>query len=117
VEYYYVPKEKQMNKLAMRARPALFLVMAESTLGYRLLDLKTGEMLQRRSVDFREDVAVSGNYVECLIAKEYFGKQGVTVPAEIPFVLMPVTRVAVSDGPPKSATVFPDGESADEEEK
>ncbi|KAE9211724.1 hypothetical protein PF002_g18442 [Phytophthora fragariae] len=104
------------NKLDTRARPALFLDLAESTLGYRLLDLKTGEVLQRRSVSFREDVAVGDDYVKRLIAKQYYGKQTV-IPTEIPFVLMPVTRVAIVDGHSESSVVLPGGKSAEEEEE
>ncbi|KAE8981713.1 hypothetical protein PR002_g23742 [Phytophthora rubi] len=116
VAYYHVPKEKQANKLDTRARPALFLDLAESTLGYRLLDLKTGEVLQRRSVSFREDVAVGDDYVKRLIAKQYYGKQTV-IPTEIPFELMPVTRVAIVDGHSESSVVLPGGKSAEEEEE
>ncbi|KAJ8566648.1 hypothetical protein ON010_g6474 [Phytophthora cinnamomi] len=105
VAYYHVPKQKQVNKLEMRAKPALFLGMAESTLGYRLLDLETGEVLQRRSVTFREDVAVGGDYVERLLAKQYYGKV-TTVPSKIPYVLMPVTRVAISDCPTEESTIL-----------
>lgn len=58
--YYHVPKVKQSNKLELRAKPAVFLGIAESTLGYRLLDLETGSMMQQRSVHVREDVAGGG---------------------------------------------------------
>ncbi|KAE8990345.1 hypothetical protein PR001_g21510 [Phytophthora rubi] len=116
VAYYHVPKEKQANKLEMRAKPALFLGMAESTLGYRLLDLETGEMLQRRSVTFREDVAVGGDYVERLIAKQYYGK-ATTVPDEIPFVLMAVTRVAIADVITESPSDLHAIEDAEKEEE
>lgn len=95
--YYHVPKVKQGNKLDMRAKPAIFLGIAESTLGYRLLDLENGNMLQQRSVRFREDVAVGGDYVETLLAKRYYGKR-TTVPREIPYVLLPVRHVTVMDG-------------------
>ncbi|KAE8989847.1 hypothetical protein PR002_g21329 [Phytophthora rubi] len=114
VAYYHVPKEKQANKLDITARPALFLGLAESTLGYRLLDLKTGEVLQRRSVSFREDVAVGDDYVERLIVKQYYGTQ-IVIPTEIKFVLMPVTRVTIDDGHPESSVVLPGGKSAKEE--
>ncbi|OWZ21934.1 Retrovirus-related Pol Polyprotein [Phytophthora megakarya] len=115
VAYYHVPKEKQTNKLEMRAKPAIFLGMAESTLGYLLLDLKTGEMLQRRSVHFREDVAVGGDYVERLIGRQYYGKQ-TTVPSEIPFVLMPVTRVAISNSSSMGPPILAESETTNDDE-
>ncbi|KAG3056421.1 hypothetical protein PC121_g15312 [Phytophthora cactorum] len=96
VAYHQLPKARQGNKLEMRAKPAVFLRIADSSLGYRLLDLETGDIIQRRSVRFREDVAVGGNYLEHLLAKRDNGKP-TTVLNEIPYVLLPVTHVAVRD--------------------
>ncbi|KAG2804899.1 hypothetical protein PC111_g18058 [Phytophthora cactorum] len=85
VAYHHVPKEKQENKFEMRAKPAIFLGMADSQLCYRLLDLETGDTFQRRR-----------DYVEKLMARRYYGKQ-TRVPNEIPYVLLPVNDVAVTE--------------------
>ncbi|KAE8970245.1 hypothetical protein PR002_g27175 [Phytophthora rubi] len=92
--FYHVPKVTRGNKLEMRVRPAVFLGMAEISLGYRLLDLETGDIMERRSVRFREDVAVGSDYVEKLLANRYYGKRTV-VPSDVPYVLLPVKQVAV----------------------
>lgn len=89
VAYHHLPKSKQGNKLEMRANPAIFLGMAGSSLCYRLLDLETGIIIQRRSVRFREDMAVGANYVEKLLAKRYYDKQ-IIVPSDIPYVILPL---------------------------
>ncbi|RAW24703.1 hypothetical protein PC110_g18875 [Phytophthora cactorum] len=60
VAYHHLPKEKQGDKLEIRAKRAVFLGMAESQLGYRLLGLESDDIIHRRSVRFREDVAVGG---------------------------------------------------------
>ncbi|OWZ12031.1 DNA binding protein [Phytophthora megakarya] len=96
VVYYHIPKQKQKDKLQMRSKSAVFLGMAESVIGFRLLDLETGNVVDRRSVHFREDVAVGGDYEEILLAKRYFGKQTV-VPRDVPLVLLPVKQVTAAN--------------------
>ncbi|OWZ05486.1 Retrovirus-related Pol Polyprotein from transposon TNT 1-94 [Phytophthora megakarya] len=48
VAYYHIPKQKQKDKLQMRSKSAVFLGMAEPVMGFRLLDLETGNVLERR---------------------------------------------------------------------
>ncbi|KAF4144275.1 Integrase core domain [Phytophthora infestans] len=43
VAYHRLPKATRGNKLEMRAKPAVFLGIAEESLGYRLPDLGTGD--------------------------------------------------------------------------
>jgi hypothetical protein len=74
VAFYHVPKPKQRNRLEMRAKPAIFLGYAAELIGYRLMDLMTGSLLECRSVTWREDLTVDGDYLENLVARRYYGK-------------------------------------------
>ncbi|OWZ01628.1 Gag-pol Polyprotein [Phytophthora megakarya] len=66
--------------------------VVQTSMGYRLLNLHTGELIERRDVSFREDITVDNNYLEKLLTKRYKGRQ-VVLPANIPFVHLPVNAV------------------------
>ncbi|POM77640.1 putative transposable element [Phytophthora palmivora] len=82
--------------LKMRANPGIFLGYAKRSLGYRILDLLTGKLIERRDVIFHEDIAADPTYVKNLIDKTYFGKM-VELPATINFVQLPISRILSDD--------------------
>ncbi|OWY92699.1 Integrase, catalytic core protein [Phytophthora megakarya] len=51
---YFVPKVKRIGKHDPTAREALFLGYPESSIGYRVLDLVFGRIVESRDVTFRE---------------------------------------------------------------
>ncbi|KAE8964363.1 hypothetical protein PR001_g29075, partial [Phytophthora rubi] len=92
VAFAHVPKKKRASKLSPKAVPTLFLGLSQSSMGYRLLNLLTGDMVERRDVSFRDDITVDSEYVENLLARRYNGSQ-VVLPDIIPFVRLPVNAV------------------------
>ncbi|KAE9171394.1 hypothetical protein PF005_g27158 [Phytophthora fragariae] len=92
VAFAHVPKKKRASKLSPKAVPTLFLGFSQSSMGYRLLNLLTGDMVERRDVSFRDDITVDSEYVENLLARRYNGSQ-VVLPDMIPFVRLPVNAV------------------------
>ncbi|KAE9337597.1 hypothetical protein PF008_g12458 [Phytophthora fragariae] len=92
VAFYHIPKPKQRNKLEMRAKPAIFLGYAEELIGYRLMDLTTGALIECRSVTWREDLTVDADYLEKLVARRYYGKV-VDLPKNLPYVSLPAQQV------------------------
>ncbi|OWY97744.1 Integrase, catalytic core protein [Phytophthora megakarya] len=50
VVFHHIPKKKRRNKLDMVADPGVFLGFAKTSLGYRILDLETGKLIERRDV-------------------------------------------------------------------
>ncbi|KAE8913789.1 hypothetical protein PF010_g23569 [Phytophthora fragariae] len=92
VAFAHVPKKKRASKLSPKVAPTLFLSYSQSSLGYRLLNLRTGDLVERRDVSFREDITVDSKYVENLLARRYYGSQ-VIIPDIISFVRLPVNAV------------------------
>ncbi|OWZ03552.1 polyprotein [Phytophthora megakarya] len=92
VVFHHIPKKKRSSKLDMRADPGLFLGYSTTSLGYRVLDLCTGDLVERRDVVFYEDMTADPQYVQDLIDYKYFGKE-INLPAHIDFVSLPVSRV------------------------
>ncbi|KAE9356332.1 hypothetical protein PR003_g2374 [Phytophthora rubi] len=92
VVFAHVPKKKRASKLSPKVAPTLFLSYSQSSLGYRLLNLRTGDLVERRDVSFREDITVDSKYVENLLARRYYGSQ-VIIPDIISFVRLPVNAV------------------------
>ncbi|KAE9297506.1 hypothetical protein PF008_g23728 [Phytophthora fragariae] len=92
VAFAHVPKKKRASKLSPKVAPTLFLSYSQSSLGYRLLNLRTGDLVERRDVSFREDITVDSKYVENLLARRYYGNQ-VIIPDIISFVRLPVNAV------------------------
>ncbi|GMF32442.1 unnamed protein product [Phytophthora fragariaefolia] len=82
----FVFVEKRKDALSPKAGPALLLGFASSTTGYRLLHLRTGQIIEARDVKFREDITVSRKYISALL----MGNEG----DKIPFVPLPVEYVA-----------------------
>ncbi|KAE8909624.1 hypothetical protein PF005_g14418 [Phytophthora fragariae] len=76
----------------MRAKPAIFLGYAEELIGYRLMDLTTGALIECRSVTWREDLTVDADYLEKLVARRYYGKV-VDLPKNLPYVSLPAQQV------------------------
>ncbi|POM62865.1 LOW QUALITY PROTEIN: Uncharacterized protein PHPALM_27926 [Phytophthora palmivora] len=74
IVFHYVPKKKRKNKLNMKADPGIFLGYAKDSLGYRILDLGTGNLVKRRDVVFHEDLTADPKYGKDLINKRYCGK-------------------------------------------
>ncbi|KAE8965714.1 hypothetical protein PR001_g28644, partial [Phytophthora rubi] len=100
VGFVFVAKAKRKHKLCPKAEPALLLGFARSTTGYRLLHLRTGQIVEARDVKFREDITVSRKYISALL----MGKSGGD---KIPFVPLPVEYVAeesVRTGAEKTVT-------------
>ncbi|KAG2959421.1 hypothetical protein PC119_g26712 [Phytophthora cactorum] len=56
-----------------------------NSLEYRLLDLRSGKLIERRDVSFREDITVESSYLEELLAMQYEGRE-VQLPPNVPFV-------------------------------
>ncbi|GMF56115.1 unnamed protein product [Phytophthora fragariaefolia] len=83
VGFVFVAKRK--DKLSPKAEPALLLGFARSTTGYRLLHLRTGQIIEAHDVKFREDITVSRNYLSALL----MGNGG----DKIPFVALRVDYV------------------------
>lgn len=71
VAFAHVPKKKRASKLSPKAKPTLFLGYAQTSLGYWLLDLRTGNLIEQHDVSFREDITVDSAYVERLLARRY----------------------------------------------
>ncbi|KAG2764758.1 hypothetical protein PC129_g21067 [Phytophthora cactorum] len=92
VAFAHVPKEKRSTKLSQKAIPTLFLGYAQSSLGYRLLDLHTCVLIERLGVSFRKDITADSSHVHNLLARRYTGSQ-VDLPGKVPFVRLPVDGV------------------------
>ncbi|KAE8885345.1 hypothetical protein PF007_g10650 [Phytophthora fragariae] len=92
VAFAHVPKKKRASKLSPKAKPTLFLGYAQTSLGYRLLDLRTGDLIEQRDVSFREDITVDSTYVERLLARRYEGSDE-ELPVRVPYVRLPVNAV------------------------
>ncbi|POM60074.1 Uncharacterized protein PHPALM_31112 [Phytophthora palmivora] len=65
IGFVYVAKRK--NKLSSKAEPALLLGVSRTVLGYRLLHLRTGKIVEACDVQFREDVTVGKKYLSALL--------------------------------------------------
>ncbi|KAE8998108.1 hypothetical protein PR001_g19418 [Phytophthora rubi] len=63
VVFHFIPKKKRKTKLDMRFDPGIFLGCAKRSLGYRILDLCTGNLVERRDVVFHEDMAADPKYL------------------------------------------------------
>ncbi|KAE8886485.1 hypothetical protein PF003_g29613 [Phytophthora fragariae] len=63
VAFAHVPKKKRASKLSPKAVPTLFLGYAHTSLGFRLLDLRSADLIERRDVSFREDITVDSAYM------------------------------------------------------
>ncbi|KAE9017663.1 hypothetical protein PR001_g14334 [Phytophthora rubi] len=92
VVFHFIPKKKRKTKLDMRSDPGIFLGYAKRSLGYRILDVCTGNLVERRDVVFHEDMAADPKYVRDLINNRYFSTEN-ELPAHIDFVSSPVSRV------------------------
>ncbi|GMF18665.1 unnamed protein product [Phytophthora fragariaefolia] len=92
VVFHFIPKQKRKTKLDMRSDPGIFLGYAKNSLGYRILDLRTGKLIERRDVVFHEDMAADPQYVRDLINCRYFEEE-IELPEHIDFVSLPVSRV------------------------
>ncbi|ETN21778.1 hypothetical protein PPTG_21141 [Phytophthora nicotianae INRA-310] len=90
--FHHVPKVKRTSKLDMKTDPGLFLGYAKTSLGYRILDLCTGKLIERRDAIFKETITADPTFAHDLIDKVYFGKN-VDLPSAINFVPLPVSRV------------------------
>ncbi|OWY98908.1 DNA binding protein [Phytophthora megakarya] len=90
IVFHHIPKKKRQSKMKMCGDPAIFLGYAKKSLGYRILDLTTGNLLERRDVNFYENLPADPNYVRDLTDWGYFGEQ-VDLPAHIDFVSLPVS--------------------------
>ncbi|OWY93610.1 Rve-domain-containing hypothetical protein, partial [Phytophthora megakarya] len=88
VGFIHQPKEKRKTKLSSKAEPALLLGFARLSPGYRLLHLRTGQIVEARDVDFREDVTVSREYVNAILSGTQANYK------HIPFTPLPVKYVA-----------------------
>ncbi|POM66919.1 Rve domain containing hypothetical protein [Phytophthora palmivora] len=85
IGFHHIPKKKRSSKLDMVADPGVFLGYAKTSLGYRILDLCTGKLIERRDVIFYEDLAADRNYLQNLIDKTCF-KAEIELPDHIDFV-------------------------------
>lgn len=63
IEYVFVPKEVWKNILPVNAEPALFLGFSWTGHGYRLLNRRSGKMVQLRDAKFPEDLTVECTYI------------------------------------------------------
>ncbi|KAG6616662.1 Integrase, catalytic core protein [Phytophthora cinnamomi] len=94
---YFTTFRRRNGKVSCICAPTLlFLGYAKSSLGYRILDLRTGKLIGRRDVVFHEDITAEPNYVRDLVDKTYFGKD-VELPTAIDFVNIPVSSVLLPD--------------------
>ncbi|GMF18573.1 unnamed protein product [Phytophthora fragariaefolia] len=83
--YAFTQKRLRQNKLENPGKPYIFLVYAKRFISYRLLDLRTGDIKELRTVEFAEDWTVDRSYVEKLLLNRYLrGKY--RLPAKIPYV-------------------------------
>ncbi|POM58563.1 Hypothetical protein PHPALM_36769 [Phytophthora palmivora] len=85
-----------------------FSVMQKTSLGYRILDLCTGKLIERRDVVLYEDLAADPNYLQNLIDKTYC-KAEIELPDHIDFVSLPVSHVHMP--------IVPQDESSDDGEQ
>ncbi|POM75355.1 Polyprotein [Phytophthora palmivora] len=85
VAFAHVPKKKRAGKFSPRVVPTLFLGYASTLMGYRLLNLRTGDLIERRDVSFREDITMDNTFVENFLAKHYKGRK-IVEPDVVPFV-------------------------------
>ncbi|KAE9325569.1 hypothetical protein PR003_g16449 [Phytophthora rubi] len=83
-------KQVRNHKLSPKANPALLLGFARSAPGYRLLHLLTGEIVEARDVQFREDAAVSSKYLNKFLLGRHHGEN-------IPYVPLPVEYIATGN--------------------
>lgn len=89
--YPYVPKQKRSSKLASRVSQALFFGFPENTKGYRLWDLKTGEIIDRCDVKFCESMTVKAEYAELLLKKiSQNDGEAIELPDPLPLCALPV---------------------------
>ncbi|POM69565.1 Integrase catalytic core protein [Phytophthora palmivora] len=105
---HHTSKKKRSSKLDMLADPGVFLGYAKTSLGYRILDLCTGKLIELRDVVFYEDLAADPNYLQNLIDKTYF-KAEIELPDHIDFVSLLVSHVHMP--------VVPQDESSDDGEQ
>lgn len=71
VVHEFTPKVLRANKLENPGKLGLFLGFAKNSEGYRILNLRTGDIRERRSVEFDEGWTVECSYVEHLLANRY----------------------------------------------
>ncbi|KAE9001680.1 hypothetical protein PR002_g17848 [Phytophthora rubi] len=94
VVHEFTPKVLRANKLENPGKLGLFLGFAKNSEGYRILNLRTGDVRERRSVEFNEDWTVESSYVEHLLANRY--RRGrFNLPAVIPLVRLPVMAAVI----------------------
>jgi hypothetical protein len=86
--FIFTPKKLRDSKLENPGLPALFLGYPSNSIGYRLLCLTTGKIVERRDVVFREDLAVSRRFVKDLLMTKPSQQERVLTP--IPFISFPV---------------------------
>lgn len=92
VAFAHVPKAKRSHKLSPKTVPTLFVGYATKSLGYRLLDVRSGKLIKRRDVSFREDITVESSYLLEVLAKKYEGRK-VQLLVNVPFVPIPVDGI------------------------
>ncbi|EGZ06670.1 hypothetical protein PHYSODRAFT_530717 [Phytophthora sojae] len=89
---YVVDIDNMTATRALRTElhPALLLGFARSTTGYRLLHLRTGNIVEARDLQFREDATVSSKYLNKLLMGRHQGEK-------IPYVPLPVEYIATDN--------------------
>ncbi|POM60091.1 Uncharacterized protein PHPALM_31091 [Phytophthora palmivora] len=105
---FIISQEERSSKLDMLADPGVSLGYAKTSLGYRILDLCTGKLIERRDVVFYGDLAADHNYLQNLTDKTYSNAE-IERPDHIEFASLPVSYVHMP--------VVPQDESSDDGEQ
>ncbi|KAE8970195.1 hypothetical protein PF011_g26516 [Phytophthora fragariae] len=100
VGFVFVAKAKRKHKLCPKAEPALLLGFARSTTVYRLLHLRTGQIVEARDVKFREVITVSQKYISELLMGKIGGDK---IPLPVEYVAEEKSKVWIRGNSDKFA--------------
>ncbi|KAE9283969.1 hypothetical protein PR003_g26983 [Phytophthora rubi] len=96
IVHVFTPKKLRANKLENPGKLGMFVGFAKNSDSIRVLNLRTGNIQERRSVEFDEGWTVERSYVEHLIANRY--RRGRYVLSDvIPLVRLPVMAAVTHD--------------------
>ncbi|KAE8997790.1 hypothetical protein PR001_g19495 [Phytophthora rubi] len=96
IVHVFTPKTLRTNELGNPGRLGLFVGLAKNSDSVRVVNLKTGNIQEHRSVEFDEEWTVERSYVEHLIANRY-RRCRYALSDVIPLVRLPVMAAVPHD--------------------
>ncbi|KAE9002116.1 hypothetical protein PR003_g18342 [Phytophthora rubi] len=83
--FAFTQKVLRKRKLENPGKPCIFLGYAKNSISYRVLDLRSGNIQEIRTVEFAENWTVERSYVEKLLLNR-FSRGKYKLPSKIPYV-------------------------------